>query len=508
MNDRGYKSPGVLFTENEIFPEVKFPEDLTVGIVGGALRGPLTLTKVQSISALEGTFGRFGNTDYALWAARKVISAGGIVLFQRVIGKDAAFATTKVPEGEASGSEAGPGLTFVSKEYRSDLNGSVIQIKKNAEKGTVDYTLSKDGVLLESLGNLSLDENDYSYFKNIIDRVSMFNVEVSTEEIQDVTLTVRDGDDGVSSLTIDDYIGKGNTGVQVFKNPENIDVTTIIVPGISDNKLFEAVEEVIDYRGDVMFIPDCPVGQTPKQIIDWANDTIGTETWRYKFDSSQIALYYPWVYDTNPYTKEKFLTPPSGWVASKFVYTDKYAGQWFAPAGLQTDYSRGKLEDAVDVEYEMSKEERDAIYDEANVNPIAKFYAKGIALWGNRTTLRTPQYKNPSVYTSINVRRMVNYIRKVIISISLTELFNPNDTTTWKSWKQKVTPKLRAIKENRGITAFQIIMDESTVTSEDIMNGRMPGEIYIQPTRAAEFIPINFTVTQDSVIFSEIGEVE
>ena len=507
MSDRGYKSPGVLFTENEIFPEVKFPEDLTVGIVGGALRGPLTLTKIQSINVLEGVFGKFGNTDYALWAARKVISMGGIVLFQRVIGKDAAFATTKVPEGE-EGSETNPGIVFVSKEYRSDLNGAVIQLKKNAEKNTIDYTLSKDGYEIESYLNLSLDKNEYSYFKSILDRISLFNVTVETDDIQDVTLTVRGGDDGIASLAVEDYIGIGNSGVQVFKNPENVDVTTIIVPGVSDLKLFAAVEEVINYRGDVMYIPDCPKGMSPKMVIDWANETIGGDTWRYKFNSSQIALYYPWVYDTNPYTKERFLTPPSGWVASKFVYTDKYAGQWFAPAGLQTDYARGKLEDAVDVEYEMSKEERDALYDEANVNPIAKFYAKGIALWGNRTTLRTPLYRAPSVYTSINVRRMVNYIRKVIISISLTELFNPNDVTTWKSWKQKVTPKLRAIKENRGIVAFQVIMDESTVTAEDIMNGRMPGEIYVQPTRAAEFIPINFTVTQDSVIFSEVGEAE
>lgn len=506
MSDRGYKSPGVSFSENEIFPEVKFPEDLTVGVVGGAIKGPLTLTRIQSASALEGTFGRFGNKDYALWAARKVILAGGIVLFQRVVGADAAYATTATTEGEET--ETTPPLTFVSKEYRSDLNDAIIQIKVNAEKKVLDYTLSKDGVVIETLGNLSLDKTEYSYFKNIIDRVSLFNVTVNSDEVADVTLTVRDGNDGISSLKTEDYIGTGNSGIQVFKNPENVDVSTLIVPGVSDTKLFEAVEEVIDYRGDLMYIPDCPVGQSPKQIIDWANETVGTTTWKYKFDSSQISLYYPWIWDTNPYTKERMITPPSGWVASKYVYTDKVAGQWFAPAGLQTDYARGKLEDALDVEYEMSKEERDAIYDEANINPIAKFYGKGIALWGNRTTLRTPQYQTPSVYTSINVRRMVNYIRKVIISISLTELFNPNDTTTWKSWKQKVTPKLRAIKENRGITAFQIVMDESTVTADDIQNGRMPGEIYIQPTRAAEFIPINFTVTQDSVIFSEVGEVE
>lgn len=492
--DRGYKSPGVSFTENEIFPEVAFPEDLTVGIVGGAAKGPMELTRIRSVQQLESVFGRFGTDGYAVWAARRVLLAGGTVLFQRVVGADAAKATTTV-DGEAA-----PSVVFTAKEFDASLNGAVIQITVEGEK--VNYSLTKDGAVIEVLNGMSTDKTHYSYFKKIIDEASKFTVEVGEAALANLTLTVRGGNDGIASLKDADYIGTGNKGLQVFKNPENIDIATLIVPGVSSPVVIAAAEEVINYRGDVMLLPDCPVGMIPTSVIGWVGDAEGGV----KFNNAQVAVYYPWVYDVNPYTKEKMITPPSGWVAAQFIYNDKNAGQWFAPAGLQTDYARGRLSDAQGIEYEMSKEERDAIY-EANINPIVKFYGKGIALWGNRTMLGTAAFASPSVYTSINVRRMVNYIRKLIISISMTELFNPNDSTTWKSWKQKVNPKLRAIKENRGISSYQIIMDASTVTANDIINGRMPGEIYVQPTRSAEFIPINFTVTQDSVIFTENEEV-
>ena len=101
----------------------------------------------------------------------------------------------------------------------------------------------------------------------------------------------------------------------------------------------------------------------------------------------------------------------------------------------------------------------------------------------------------------VNVRRLMLYIRKIIALSSRYALFEQNDYIAWGMWKDMVTPTFENLLSRRGVYAYRIVMDSSTVTQEDIDNYRMPGQIWLQPSKAAEMIPINFTLTKTGASF-------
>ena len=505
---KDYMSAGVGFTEREIRPEVTSPESLSYGVIGGAKKGPLELTLITSTNQLKSVFGTSASTDFGVWAAKKILGNSNRVYFQRVVGEDAAKGTTPTTitvttgEGDEAVTEtvAVP-VVFTTKEYDSTLEGAVINL--TVVDGVVAYTATLGNTVLETLTGLGLDDTKANYLITVINKKSKyFDVAITEgEALADYTggtYTISGCDDGIDSLTAEDVAA----AFDAFSSSEMVDVSTVIAPGWSDVEVISAGKELVNYRGDVMYIPDCPKGLTPEQFKEWAN-SIGDFQDNVNLDNEQFATYYPWVYDEDEATGETILTPPSGWAAAQFAYTDNVVGAWFAPAGVQGNNPRGLLQGARGLEHYLTKEERDMVYSECRANPIVKFYGRGIVLWGNKTMKKVESFETPSALSSINVRRLCNYIRKFVTDISLTEVFNPNDSATWNSWKLKINPRLRAIQENRGISEYQIKMDASTVTETDIVEGRMPGQIYIKPVRAVEWIPITFVVTSDSVEFSE-----
>ena len=185
-------------------------------------------------------------------------------------------------------------------------------------------------------------------------------------------------------------------------------------------------------RGDVQVIIDPPNELSPQEVVNWAN---GNGELNLRLDNGWFTVYYPWL-KVNVGGKLETV-PPSVLVASQWAYNDSVANCWFAPAGYGNDGSgrgRGYLAQATDVVVELSKEDRDTLYGAGNVvNPIAKFIGKGIILFGNKTTKRTKFGEAESMMSSLNVRRLCNYIRKMVISKSFNELFNPNDRFTWNN---------------------------------------------------------------------------
>ena len=153
----------------------------------------------------------------------------------------------------------------------------------------------------------------------------------------------------------------------------------------------------------------------------------------------------------------------------------------------------------------MTKAQRKELYA-LRVNPVVNFVGQGIVLYGNRTFKMINPYEQESMYTQINVRRLVNYIRKIAIYVSIKTVFDPNDTLTWRNWENTISPKLREIKDNRGIEDYKVVMDRTTISDEDILNGRAPASIWVKPIGAIEYIPVNFVLTSDSTIFEdEVG---
>jgi hypothetical protein len=224
-----------------------------------------------------------------------------------------------------------------------------------------------------------------------------------------------------------------------------------------------------------------------QDIMDWHNGEYpgGPET---SLNSSYAALYWPWIKIYDQYSDKKRWVPTSGFIAGQYAYNDFVSETWYAPAGL----NRGRLDLALETEYKPSLGERDAMYGNGNaVNPIVDFRQQGVTIWGQRTLQR-----KPSALDRVNVRRLLLYLRKVVATTSIFFVFEPNDKITWNAWKTTTMPLLQAVKRRRGVESFRVQMDESTVTDLAKSQNRMPGKIFVVPTKSAEMIEITFVINR------------
>lgn len=238
----------------------------------------------------------------------------------------------------------------------------------------------------------------------------------------------------------------------------------------------------------------CPLDEKGKQIPDWEGPYAGV------YDDAHCCTFYPTVNVANAYTGDNYEAPASGTACMQFAYSESKSEAWFAAAGFSGN--RGAVVDAISCNCVLTKTMRDRLY--ANrVNPIANFIGKGIVCMGNTTfCARSVSDTTPdSVFCQISVRRLANYIRKIVIAISLTKLFDPNDPLTWTAWRNEVEPKLEEIKAGRGISDYKVKMDRSTISDEDLACNRAPGTIYVRPIGAIEYIPVHFVMTREDVYF-------
>lgn len=545
---REYDSPGMSYEETEEHVARSAVYNPIIGIVGGATKGPRSLIEIKNSKKLKATYGSPVETDFAVYGADYIIEEKCVILFQRVMGKDAS-------QGQA-GTPGTDRFIFKTRDYDSSLEGARISLKYNKEKETVDYQLVyANGTEVENYKNLPLDPTANRYLPRFLDtmnsplvahedfpeeeekpetsdpgtsgsgegteppeptenaegEVEVFSARASVvdDRMKDVVLTMRGVDDGIKSLAPEDYIKASGA----FTNLDSVNVDMLIVPGVTDSTVQAAYEAVARDRGDCEFIPDIPFGTNPKTALEFVNSVDGDTS--YKFDEQQVSVYGPWVKINDITRKKSVWTPPSIIVARVTAQSDRISkGCWFAVAGFgggsdsNGGYDgRGIVPRAIECEYALTKEDRDLWQGGSNVlNPIVYFIGKGTVLFGNKTTKRTEEYAEESFFCSRNIRRMANYVRRVVLDESLKELFNPNDPLTWASWKTRINPYMKRIKDGRGIEAYKIVMDETTVTEEDIRNHQAPAIIYVKPIGALEFIKIKFAVTDNNVIFQDEEE--
>jgi phage tail sheath protein FI len=176
---------------------------------------------------------------------------------------------------------------------------------------------------------------------------------------------------------------------------------------------------------------------------------------------------------------------------SVFAANDRVSAEWFAPAGL----NRGGIPSAVQVVDRLTHVERDELY-EGKVNPIAAFPGQGIVAWGQKTLQRTP-----SALDRINVRRLLIALKKFIASSSRFLVFEQNVAATRNRFLSIVNPYLESVQQRSGLFAFRVVMDDTNNTPDMIDRGILYGQIYIQPTRTAEYIVLDFNVLPTGAAF-------
>jgi phage tail sheath protein FI len=174
-----------------------------------------------------------------------------------------------------------------------------------------------------------------------------------------------------------------------------------------------------------------------------------------------------------------------------YAFNDNVSAEWFAPAGL----TRGGLGNVLQAERKLSPTDRDNLYA-GKVNPIATFPNIGVAAFGQKTL-----QKKASALDRINVRRLLIALKRYIGNVSENLVFEQNTAVTRNAFLAQVTPYLESVQQRQGLYAFKVVMDESNNTPDVIDRNQLVGQIYLQPTKTAEFILLDFNILPTGVEF-------
>lgn len=275
-------------------------------------------------------------------------------------------------------------------------------------------------------------------------------------------------------------------GVDIFTNPEEVDINLFATPGINYSENEEVVKYalgLIEDRADTLYIIDSPrlsditTKGTPEEAVLTLQDT--------GIDSNYSATYWPWVQIEDQNSGKFVYIAPTAEVVKSIALTDNVAFPWFAPAGINRGTTSSNVRRA---DVKLSQSQRDTLY-EGRVNPIATFVQQGVVIYGQKT-LQIRQ----SALDRINVRRLLLQIRRLVSATSQVLLFEQNDQTLRDQFLAKVEPLLLQIQNQRGLAGFRVIMDESNNPAEVVDRNTLVGKIQLKPTRTAEYIDLTFQV--------------
>ena len=295
------------------------------------------------------------------------------------------------------------------------------------------------------------------------------------------------GNGGVFSNTVgnSDYYAFLQA-IETYANPEAVDINLFATPGIDWNNHSSLVNQAIDIiendRADSLYIVNSPNYTTADETISSLDD-LG-------LDSNYSATYWPWIQVRDTDNATQLFIPPTGEVLKNIALTDNVSYPWFAVAG----YSRG-LVNAIKAQKKLTLDERDDLY-KARINPIATFSDTGTIIWGNKTL-----QVRESALDRINVRRLLLRARKLISAVAVRLLFEQNDEQVRQEFLRLVNPILESIKKERGLYDFRVSVSNDP---EDIDANTLRGKIYIKPTRALEFIDVEFIITPTGASFENI----
>jgi hypothetical protein len=285
----------------------------------------------------------------------------------------------------------------------------------------------------------------------------------------------------VQGLTAANY----TQSLALLQNGDEYDYEILAMPGITLENGAVAVTTAIDTitdRGDAIAVIDTRnYGATLNEVVTSATS----------IDSSYAATYWPWIQLLSAETNKLVWAPASTLIPGVYATNDRLGAEWFAPAG----FNRGGVGGAIQAERKLTPAQRDTLYA-GKVNPIATFPGQGPTIFGQKT-LQT----KATALDRVNVRRLLIELKRTIGDIGKSLLFEQNTAATRNRFLAQVNPYLESIQQRQGLFAYRVVMDDTNNTADVIDRNQMVGQIYIQPTRTAEFIILDFNVTPTGVEF-------
>lgn len=558
-------SPGVLARENDQSPISKQPIVVGAAIIGPTVKGPVELpTVVTSYSDYVNKFGDFlvsGSDVYSYFTsitAYNYFNNGGqSLLVARVITGSYTSAQSTIIANALNSTSASFSLKTISKGQLMNstgsldsngvlLNGSRDNIRwevSNLNTGSGTFSLlirqgndnANSKSILETFSNLSLDPKSPNYIaKTIGDYVFNYNAANNQVELSgsfpnnsayvyvdsinyqtpdyldnaglpkaqytsslpingsgsfwNASGSLKGGSNFYNTITQTNTQGL-DTGnytnmINLLNNKMDYQFNALFVPGLIDSLHTAAITTLIvntQQRGDNLLVVD-PVA--------YGSQYTAAVTQASTRDNSYAASYWPWVLIQDPATGKNVWVPASTVIAGVYAYNDKVGETWKAPAGI----NRGGL-NVIRAEQKISQLMQDALYA-GKVNPIMTFPGYGNVVFGQKT-LQT----KASALDRINVRRLLITLKGYLSQVALTLTFEGNTIATRNQFLGQANPYLESVKQREGLYAMKVVMDESNNTNDVIDRNQLMGGIYIQPTKTAEFIYLDFNILPTGAVF-------
>jgi hypothetical protein len=293
----------------------------------------------------------------------------------------------------------------------------------------------------------------------------------------------------VASTNTQGLTGSNYTNMlNLLANADDYKYNVLFTPGLfastvnlGSSQVTTAINNTMN-RGDAIYVTDLvPFSSSINDVTTQANAK----------NTSYAATYWPWVQTIDPDSAQLIWVPASTMVAGVYAYNDNVSEPWFAPAGI----NRGGLGTVVRAEKKLSQANRDTLYQN-KVNPIATFPGTGVVVYGQKT-LQT----KASALDRVNVRRLLIQLKGYISQVAQNLVFEQNSIATRNQFLSQVNPYLESVQQRQGLYAFKVIMDDSNNTADVIDRNQMVGQIYIQPTKTAEFIYLDFNILPTGAVF-------
>lgn len=294
------------------------------------------------------------------------------------------------------------------------------------------------------------------------------------------------------TMSDDELIGDPASKAGMYALDDDLlNISMALIPGVYSQRVQNALITLAETTQNFLAVVAPPFGlDTVEQATEWMNGRSTDRT--AAINSSWASVFWPWVQVFDVFSGRDQWYDPAIFAIRQMAFTDNVAETWFAPAGFR----RGRLTKPTATEVPLNQGDRDALYTN-NINPVVNFAPEGITIFGQKTAQRAA-----TALDRINVRRLMIYLRKVLLLTGRQDLFEPNDTFTWEIVKDKADALLGDIQARRGITDFRVICDETVNTPIRVDRNELWCKILIKPTKTAEWIIFEVNLTNQSAKFS------
>ena len=298
------------------------------------------------------------------------------------------------------------------------------------------------------------------------------------------TTTEQKMNENITSTNLEGFaVADYNTALALLTNKDEYQFNVLLAPAVGlDCAAATTVISTVEGRGDA-FAP-ISTGIYGTSITAATNTAAGQS-------SNYSATYYPWIQLFNSNLGKNVWATPTTVMGGVLAFNDQVGAEWFAPAGL----NRGGVPSVLRAERKLSQADRDKLYS-ANVNPLATFPGEGVVVFGQKTLQR-----RATSLDRVNVRRLLIALKDFIGQVGNNLVFEQNTNATRNRFLAQVNPYLESVVQRQGLYAYKVVMDDTNNTPDVIDRNQLVGQIYIQPTKTAEFIILNFNVLPTGATF-------